>query len=76
MKLNDKVALVLGSTSGIGEAIAIRFAAEGANVAVVGSSHLTKAAGWQSVSRLQEVWQSRLSPMCVTSVRCARLSRP
>lgn len=35
-KLKNKVAIVTGSTSGIGEAIAILFAAEGAKVAVSG----------------------------------------
>lgn len=35
MRLKDKVAIVTGGSQGIGEAIAIRYAAEGAKVAVV-----------------------------------------
>src|SRR5438270_38162 len=34
MRLQDKVAIVTGSSSGIGEAIVKRFAAEGAKVAI------------------------------------------
>lgn len=35
-KLNEKVAIVTGGSSGIGASIALRFAEEGANVIIVG----------------------------------------
>ena len=43
MKFEGKVALVMGGSSGIGRAAAIRFAAEGARVAVVASVERMKA---------------------------------
>jgi len=43
MKLNNKIALITGGSQGMGEAIATRFASEGASVAVVASSAIAKA---------------------------------
>ena len=43
MKLLNKVALITGATAGIGEAIAVRFASEGAKVAIIASTNINKA---------------------------------
>lgn len=71
MKLKDKVAFITGGSSGIGEAIARRFAAEGARVAVVASSDLAKA---QAVTRAIESTDGR-AWACVCDVRKRALVR-
>ena len=43
MELENKMALIIGGSSGIGEAIATRFASEGAKCAIVASSDIGKA---------------------------------
>ena len=43
MKLREKVALVTDGTVGIGETVAIRFALEGAKIAIIPSTDISKA---------------------------------
>lgn len=52
MRLNNKVALITGGTSGIGEATAMLFAQEGAEVAITGRNHQR---GTAVVERIKEV---------------------
>src|SRR5258708_27569264 len=51
MKLNNKVAVVTGAGSGIGRAIAFRFAAEGARIVV---AEINKESGEDTVKILKD----------------------
>jgi NAD(P)-dependent dehydrogenase (short-subunit alcohol dehydrogenase family) len=65
MKLKGKVAFITGASSGMGEAIALRFAREGAAVAVAASSDLAK--GRRVVDAIQR--EGGRAWACVVDVR-------
>jgi 3-oxoacyl-[acyl-carrier protein] reductase len=67
MKLNDQIAVITGGTQGIGKAIALRMAAEGATVVVGASSRLPRSQavvdeivrlGGSAVARVADVTKS------------------
>ena len=60
MKLKDKVAIVTGGSQGIGEAIALRYAAEGAKVAVV--YHKDDEAAKRTVGKVTSALMARATP--------------
>jgi NAD(P)-dependent dehydrogenase (short-subunit alcohol dehydrogenase family) len=64
-RLQDKVAVVTGSTSGIGEGIAAMFAAEGAKVVVSGRR---EAEGQQVVERIQAAGGTAVFQRCDLAV--------
>jgi len=51
MRLKNKVAIVTGSTRGIGRSVAVRFGQEGARVAIVGRD---EEKGWETVRLVEE----------------------
>ncbi len=68
MRLRDKIAIVTGGSQGIGAAIATRYGAEGAKVAVVNHSHVERAA--TVVQTITEAGgQAQHFPADVTDIR-------
>ena len=62
MKFDGRIALLTGGSQGIGEAAALRLAADGAGVAVVASSSLDKAAA--VVARLPGAARRHMAAVC------------
>ena len=80
MRLENKVAVVTGSSSGIGEAIALAFAAEGAAVVVNYSRH-EDAAQIRQPGILPEMWKLITTPqgnafdMCLQHFRIPQTNK-
>ena len=53
MKLKDKVVIITGSSSGIGQGVAVRFAEEGAKVVV--NYHVNKEGGEETLAKLKKI---------------------
>lgn len=68
MILKDKVVVVTGSSSGIGQAVALRFAQEGAKVVV--NYHANKKGGEETLAKVQKITQDCLLVQADVSKEC------
>ena len=75
-RLDDKVALITGSDSGIGHASAVEFAREGADVIVNYLEDEQGANARASMSRHRDARRSSCRPTTATRTRCSECSAP